>query len=253
VGRASSVLRARALAFAALAALLVVYYYVHPRLWEAGLGWDVAYVGAVLMPAVFGLVYLALPLRRSDGLLLVGGAAALLAFVLERLDWNVAANFAKLAAVTLIAFWFLSIFEALSWVVLVACVIPAVDAWSVWRGPTKHIVTERREVFSAFSFAFPLPGERAAANLGLPDFLFFAVFLAAADRWRLRVGPTWAAMVGSFVLTMVLAVYTDLFGGIGGLPALPLLSVAFLLVNADIFWHRFRDWRATRPQAGYPE
>jgi hypothetical protein len=36
-----------------------------------------------------------------------------------------------------------------------------------------------------------------------------------------------------------------------GLPALPLLSMAFLLVNADLLWRavRRRDWGITRASA----
>ena len=103
---------------------------------------------------------------------------------------------------------------------IVACVIPLVDAISVWRGPTRHIVEERPEVFGALSFAFPVPGE-GAFQLGLPDLLFFAIFLGAAARWGLRVLATWVCLVASFGVTMALAIYVDPFG-IGGLPALPL-------------------------------
>ena len=47
-------------------------------------------------------------------------------------DVAVFANFARLAATALLGWWFLGYFEALSWVVLVACIIPSVDAYSVW-------------------------------------------------------------------------------------------------------------------------
>ena len=70
---------------------------------------------------------------------------------------------------------------------LVASIIPWVDAYSVWRGPTKTIVEHHEHVFSVLSFAFPVPGEHAAANLGVPDLLFFALFLGAAARFGLRV------------------------------------------------------------------
>ena len=46
-------------------------------------------------------------------------------------------------------------------------------------------------------------------------------------------------MVASFTATISLAVYSDPFG-IGGLPALPGLSIAFLLANAVILWRRRR-------------
>jgi hypothetical protein len=46
-------------------------------------------------------------------------------------------------------------------------------------------------------------------------------------------------MVASLTATIALAVWTDPFG-IGGLPALPGLSIAFLLANADLLWRRLR-------------
>ena len=128
-------------------------------------------------------------------------------------------------------------FESLGWVVLVALIIPWVDAYSVWRGPTKVIVTEHREVFTNFSFAFPIPGETSAANLGLPDLLFFSLFLAASARWRLRPSLTWLLLTLSFGATLALAVWRN----IGGLPALPLLALGFLLANADLLWTQVRQ------------
>jgi len=187
VGRSASLLGgARGAAFLGLFAALVVYYETSTHLWNWGLWGDVAWIALVLIPAVFGLVLLALPLRVARGLLPGGIAFAVLAAVLTYADINVFANFARLGAATLIGWWFLGYFETLSWVVLVAAIIPWVDAYSVWRGPTKHIVEHHEHVFSVLSFAFPVPGEHSAANLGIPDVLFFALFLAASDRFGLR-------------------------------------------------------------------
>ena len=302
--------------------------------------WDVLFVGFVLIPAVFALVWFALPLRRWRGLLGVGVAFAVLALVASRADLDVVANFAKLFAATAIAFWFLSFFESALWVALVALLIPFVDAYSVWRGPTRHIIDERPEVFGALSFSFPLTGERqafvswkpplaggreetydvvrtpggvrndeplsdengdgkvgwleaeldagrdykyevvvrgvegprgaivtaraddvndgehvgltqsrfgptdlrvesvdSAAKLGLPDLLFFALFLAAADRFRLRVRETWLLMTLSFGTTLA----GTYFFSVDGLPALPLLAIGFLLANADLLWRLYRN------------
>ena len=71
--------------------------------------------------------------------------------------------------------------------------------------------------------------------------LLAALFLAAAGRFGLRPGWTWLAMTASFGLTIVLTVAFDVIG----LPALPLLSLAFLAVNADLLWQavRRREWR----------
>jgi len=182
---------------------------------------------------VFALVYCVLPLWNSRGLLAVGAACGVLAVATQVAGLDMVANFAKLAAMTFLAFWFLSFFETVSWVVLVACIIPWVDAYSVWRGPTRHIVEHQRGLFTTLSFAFPVPGG-GAANLGLPDLLFFGVFLAACARFGLRVRWTWLAMTVSFGATMALATWFE----VDGLPALPLLSLAFLLPNADLLWSR---------------
>jgi hypothetical protein len=228
VGRASALL--------ALSVALGVYYVVADSLPNLSLWPEVAVLSFLVIPAVFGLVYLALPLYHARHLFVSGVAVALLAALLQILGLDVLANFAKLAAVTLLAFWFLSYFETAAWVVVVALIIPWVDAISVWRGPTKHIVTHQRELFTTFSFAFPVPGEENTAQLGLPDLLFFALFLAAAERWSLRTKLTWVAMSLSFGATLALAVAFDL----SGLPALPLLALGFLMPNADLLWRRLR-------------
>jgi hypothetical protein len=228
----------RVVAAAAILAALLVYYRAAPSLPNVPTWADVLLTALVLTPAVFALVLLALPLYGARGVLAVGLAFAALALALSRADLDVLANFAKLGAATLVAFWFLTYFEALAWVVLVSAVIPVVDAISVWRGPTRHIVEERPEVFGALSFAFPVPDD-GAFQLGLPDLLFFAIFLGAAARWGLRVLPTWACLVASFGATMALAIYADPLG-IGGLPALPLLCLGFVAPNADLLWRELR-------------
>ena len=238
----------RTSALLALAAALGAYYATSTELWNAPLWWDVAWLALVLIPAVFALVALALPLWDARGLLPVGIALALLALVCDRGGLDVVADFSKLTAMTLLAWWFLTFFEDASWVAIVALIIPWVDAYSVWRGPTKHIVEQRVEVFDALSFAFPIPGG-GAAHLGLPDVLFYALFLAAAVRWRLRVRLTWLCLTLSFGATMALAIWGD----VAGLPALPLLSLGFLAPNADLLWRHVRDRRRGAGDDAAPE
>jgi hypothetical protein len=345
VGRASSLLKSPRLRLAAaLLALLLVYYALHTRLPNLPTWLDVAFVGLVLIPAVFGLIWLALPLRRARGLFETAIALAVLAVVTETGGLEVLANFAKLGAATAIAFWFLRYFESALLVALVALLIPFVDAYSVWRGPTRHILDQRPEVFTALSFSFPLAGERqslvlwrpplegdprgydvyrepggkrnegaitdedgdgdvgwleaeldadrdyryrvvavngdghavsgvaraedtndgpqrvgstadrraptaleiesvdSSAKLGIPDLLFFALFIAAADAFRLRTNVTWLLMSASFGLTLALTYFFYL----GGLPALPLLAVGFLVANGDLLWRALRARRASR-------
>ena len=231
--------RLRAAAFAALLAALALYYFGHGVLPDLPRWWDIAFLALALIPAVFGLVGLALPVRRWEWTWAAGLAAAVVAEGAELLDLDVLGVAAKVAATALLGFWFLGLFEALWWAVLVACIVPLVDAYSVWRGPTKHIVEEREEVFITLSVGFPVWGDEGTANLGLPDFFFFAIFLAAAARWQLRVFWTWLAMALSFGTTLAIAVKWD----IGGLPALPLLCVGFLLPNVDLIWRYLRRVR----------
>jgi len=82
----------------------------------------------------------------------------------------------------------------------------------------------------------------SSAKLGLPDLLFFGLFLAAAERFRLRLRLTWLLMTASFGATLALTYFLYL----GGLPALPLLAIGFLAANADLLWRAAREWR-TRP------
>jgi hypothetical protein len=247
VERAAALLRhPRALAAAGLLAALGAYYWLVDRLPDVDTLGAFLLASFVLVPAVFALVWLALPLRAWRGVLAIAVAFGLLAGVWTSAELDALANFAKLAAVTALAFWFLSYFERVSWVVLVAAMIPLVDAVSVWRGPTRHIVTEQPQVFDVLSFAFPVP-RSASFDLGLPDILFFSLFLGAAARWGLRVGWTWLAMVASFAVTVALAIWVDPFG-IGGLPALPGLSAAFLLANADLLWRQLRTPTPPAPE-----
>jgi hypothetical protein len=238
VGRAAAVLTPRAVAFVGLAAVVGAYYGVHEELFDLPLWWDIAFLGFVLIPAVFALVFLALPLWRAPALqlLLVAVAFGALAVVLQAAGAGAVANFAKLGALTTIAWWFLNYFEEVTWVALVALIVPWVDSYSVWRGPTKTIVTKKPEVFSALSFAFPVPGQTGGAKLGLPDLLFFALFLGASARFGLRPFWTWVCLTASLGGTMALATAFE----VDGLPALPLLSVGFLLPNADLLWRAVR-------------
>jgi hypothetical protein len=228
--------RLRIAAFFVVLAGVVAWDAVAPHLGRLSVWWEIAIIAAGVLPATLGLIYLALPLwshRRA----IAGGLVVLLlaAVVTWRADAHLASNFMKLGAYTCGGWLFLSLFEELSWVVIVAAIIPFVDAFSVAAGPTKDIVNHHAEVYSAVAVAFVAPGG-AAAGLGPPDILFFALFLATTVRWQLRPGWTWLAMTAMYSLTLVLANATN----VNGLPALPFLSVGFLLANCDLLWRRFR-------------
>lgn len=233
VGQAPPVLTARQTW--ALTALLVAL-----GAWNAAAGalpdlsttTDVALTALVLIPVTFAAVWLALPLARTRGIGLVVLATGALAVVLGLAGWGAGFEVAKLAALTLAGFWFLTLFEAVSWVALVAVVIPWVDIASVYRGPTKVVLEEQPGLFDRISIGFRLPGEEDGARLGPPDILFFALFLATAARFELRVGWTWIGMTVGLSSTLVATYAFDL----AGLPALPGIAFGFVLPNVDLLW-----------------
>lgn len=227
--------RLRVAAFAVLGAAVGVWFVVAPHLDPVGLWAAVAVVAAGVLPVTLALVFVTLPLWSRRWMLPAAAALALVAFGCEEAGWDLAANFAKLWAAIFAGWAFLRLFEELSWVVLIAVLIPLVDALSVWRGPTHDITTHHFEIYTSVSVAFLAPGSRAI-GLGPPDILFYALFLAAAARWRLRPGWTWLATTGMYSLMIVIGTAA----AVSGLPALPFLSFGFLLANADLLWRRLR-------------
>lgn len=209
---------------------------IAPHLSYIGHAWNVALVAAVVLPGTLLLAYFALPLwRRGTVLWIPVAVLAGLAFAFSALGWGLWANFAKLFAALIAGWAFLSLFEALSWVVIVALVIPFVDIISVWRGPTHTITQHHFNVYLDVAIAFLVPGG-GAAYLGPPDVLFYALFLGAAARWNLRVGWTWVATTFMYGATVVVANVAH----VGGLPALPFLSFGFLVANGDLLWQKLR-------------
>jgi hypothetical protein len=248
VGGATSVLeRPRAAALVVVLAALVTYVALAEELWDAPTGVDAFVVGLVVLPAFTAAVWLGLPLWRAPfaplllgGLLLFGTWIALDLVGLDSLG-----NAVKLASLAVLGYWLLSLFDELWWVALVALMIPWVDIWSVATGPTKYVTEKQPSFFEHVSIAFPVPGETGSINLGPPDVIFFALFLAAADRFGGRVAWTWIGMTGCLALTVGLVWWwAD-----SGLPALPAVCLGFLAPNADRIWRHVHELRGARRDA----
>jgi hypothetical protein len=240
VERDTSVL-SRVAAFVVLAAAVVTWDAVAPHLDAIALWPTIAVVAAAVMPATLGLIYIALPVWSWRWVPVAAAVFGVVAVLTWKADLHLTSNFAKLAFYTCAGWAFLRLFERLSWVVMIAAIIPVVDAASVFlpKGPTHQIVSNHPQVYTAVAVAFVAPGG-GAAGLGPPDILFFALFLAATVRWQLRPGWTWLAMTGMYSLTLVLVNALN----VDGLPALPFLSAGFLLANGDLIWRRLRSGTA---------
>ena len=246
VGRAPAVLTGgRRAALAGLLAALVAWDALASALPDVSEGVDVALLAAILIPAAFAVPWLLLPVADARSLLLFGLGVAAACVVLDVASLGAAFNVAKLLALTLLGFWFLRLFEELSWVVLVAAPIPWADIFSVYRGPTRQVVEERPGVFERIAVEFSLPGEHDAARIGPPDVFFFALFLAAAARFGLRAGATWLGMTLGLSSTLLATYVFD----VDGLPALPGIALGFVLPNLDLLWRALRE-RSAPPSSG---
>jgi hypothetical protein len=240
----------RTLALAGLLVVLVAYGALAGQLPELPADeLDVAFYALLVLPAFAAAIWLALPLARRETKVLViaGVLAGSLALTLSLLGVDSAANVAKLACYGLVGFAFLSLFEELWWITLVAVLVPWVDIWSVAAGPTEYVVEQRPGLFEQVAIGFPTPGETAIVSIGPPDVIFFALFLAAADRFQLRVTATWIGMTACLAVTLALVWWWD---DVAGLPALPAVCLGFLAPNADLIWRDARRLRARSSEAG---
>lgn len=200
---------------------------------------------AIVLSAAAALVWGMLPLAALGRRLpLVALAALPCAVLFVWLGWVPAANIAKVVLAAALGIWIAGELERLSWIVIVAAVSAAVDIVSVAAGPTKAILEKGPVVVGWFTVAVTWLGysySEAYTGLGTSDVLFFALYLGAARRFGLREGWSAVAMVASFLGTIALAMYWT------ALPALPLLSAAFLAVNADLIVSRLRGGGEARP------
>ncbi len=231
--------RRRILAFVLLGAAVATWFVVAPHVGTVGLWPTVVIVSAAVLPATLLLVLIALPLSRLRWVVLVLAALvlALVALGCSEASWELAANFAKLFAAVFAGWAFLGLFPDVGLVALVAAIIPVVDAISVFTpgAPTHEIVKHHISIYDDVAVAFVGP-HGAAAQLGPPDILFYALFLAAASRFGLRVGWTWIATTGLYASSFPIAIAANA----NGLPALPFLSAGFLVANADLLWKAIR-------------
>ena len=208
---------------------------------------DIMVSSAVVLAAVAALVWGMLPLARLGRRLpLVAAAALPCAALFVWLGWVPPANVAKVVFAGALGIWISDELERVSWIVVVAAVSAAVDTVSVAAGPTKAILEKGPVVVGWFTVAVTWMGfsyAEAFTGLGVSDVLFFALYLGAARRFRLRAVWSAVAMVVSFLVTIALAMWWT------ALPALPLLSVAFVAVNADLLVKRIRDGGEAAPEA----
>ena len=205
-------------------------------------GWDVALVAVFVFPATFLIAWLLLPLageRHLLGAALVTGALAALLDLQSGRTGSSSREGRRLLPSSGSGSCRCSRRSAGS---CSSRRSSRFDVASVYRGPTKVVVEEQPGLFERIAVAFALPGDDGAGRLGPPDVIFFALFLAAAARYGLRLRATWLGMAGALSATLLLTYALDL----NGLPALPAISLGFVVPNADLLWRSLRSRGAAR-------
>jgi hypothetical protein len=227
---------------AACLAVLGAVNLAAPHLPEPAQGVQIAAVAVVSFPLATLVVAALAPARTAaPRLVAVAVAAAALTAVLiaAGLD-GTPATLAKLVASACLGIALAGLLQTPAEIVAIAVLVAAVDAYSVAAGPTRAIVLHHQQVLGAFTLAFHPPGTYGVAQIGVSDFVFFALFAAASVRMGLRPRATWLATTASLGATMALSYAFDT-----ALPALPLLSLGFLGANADLLLERSRGRRGS--------
>ena len=231
----------RAAAPAAAVVCLGAFNLLAPHLPEPRTWGQIAGLALISFPLAALVVAALLPFAGSRPAALAAAAGAALAGLLIAAGLaGTPATLAKLVAATCAGFALAVLLRTPVELAGIAVLVAAVDAASVAAGPTHVIVEHHADVLDTFTLAFHPIGSAGAAQIGVSDFVFFALFVAAATRMGLRRQPTWAAMTASFGATAALSYAVD-----SALPALPLLSLGLLLPNADLLWVRARGTGAS--------
>lgn len=125
---------------------------------------------------------------------------------------------------------------------LIALVATGADLFSVFAGPTRALLKGDSAALDLLLLVFPVFGEPYGFALGLSDFIFLALFAGMARYLGLRYFSTLGAVCAGAFLAIVVGLLLEM-----PLPALPFISVAFLLVNGDLIIADLRgSWRSRR-------
>ena len=146
---------------------------------------------------------------------------------------GVAAPFKIVAAVSAGCLLALQLDQA--WILLLIAVVALfADTWSVFAGPTKALVEKAPGLLDYLLIHFAAMGSNLpGVALGMSDLVFLGLFTVGSRMTGLRPRASFLAMLLSLVVTFAITMGTR-----RSLPALPLLGVAFVIANADLFWAR---------------
>lgn len=125
---------------------------------------------------------------------------------------------------------------------LIALVATGADLFSVFAGPTRALLKGDSAALDLLLLIFPIFGESLGFALGLSDFIFLALFAGMSRFLGLHYLPTLIGVSAGAISAISVGFLLEM-----PLPALPFISVAFLLVNGDLIAagvrNSWREWR----------
>ena len=148
--------------------------------------------------------------------------------------WLPLEGLAKILFATTTGLWIGMLLTSISQVLVISALIILVDFYSVFFGPTRKMVESGGPWIDYLTISLPVFGAPAFSRIGMSDIIFFAIFISCTLTFGLRRTATALAMTASFVVTMILGISFD-----AGVPALPMLSLSFLVVNCDRLYRLF--------------
>lgn len=143
-------------------------------------------------------------------------------------------SLSKVILATCAGLWISLMLTSIVQIVVIAGLIILVDIYSVFMGPTRKIVESGSSWIDYLTIKLPVFGAPAVSQIGISDIIFFSLFVGVTITYSLRRTTTALALTVSFIATMIIGVNRGV-----GVPALPLLSVFFLMANADLLYRRF--------------
>ncbi len=118
---------------------------------------------------------------------------------------------------------------------LIATVAAAADLFSILAGPTKILLREDSPALDLLVLIFPSFGTPLGFGLGLSDFIFLALFIYMSLLLALRYRLTLLCCSSATLLATITALALE-----RPLPALPFISLCFVLVNAQNIYAAMR-------------
>ena len=174
-------------------------------------------IGAASAAIGFLLAPLARPERLADG----PGLLVLLALCV--------ADLARILAAACVGISLARYITSVGTVLIVVVAAIAADIFSVLAGPTEALVRTKSPLLDFLLLVFPTFGSPLGFGLGLSDFIFLALFAAAARFLDLRYAATLLGVCAAAFLAVIVGLLLA-----RPLPALPFIAIAFVVSNADL-------------------